>query len=52
MLDLEATSVADLELGKWEGAETAIAVKAECIFHISASGVEGTAFVVGDDYPW
>ena len=48
MLDLEATSVADLEFGKREGADTAIAVEAECIFQIGASGVGGTAFVVGD----
>ena len=48
MLDLEAVSVADLELGKCEGADTAIAVEAECIFKIRASGVGGTAFVVGD----
>ncbi len=48
MLDLETASVADLKLGKWEGAETAIAVEAECIFQIGASGVGGTAFVVGD----
>lgn len=48
MLDLEAASVADLELGKWEGADTAIAVEAECIFQMGASGVGGTAFVVGD----
>lgn len=47
-MDLEATSVADLELGKWEGADTAIAVEAECIFQIGASGVGGTAFVAGD----
>lgn len=47
MLDLEATSVADLDFGKWEGADTAIAVEAECIFQIGASGVGGTAFVVG-----
>lgn len=48
MLDLEAASVADLELGKWEGADFAIAVEAECIFQMGASGVGGTAFVVGD----
>ena len=48
MLDLEAASIADLELGKWEGADTAIAVEAECIFQMGASGVGGTAFVVGD----
>jgi hypothetical protein len=48
MLDLEAASVADLELWKWEGAETAITVEAECIFQICASGIGGTAFVVGD----
>ena len=47
-MDLEATSVADLELGKWEGVETAIAVSVECFFHTSASGVGGAAFVVGD----
>ena len=48
MLDLEAASVADLELGKWEGADTAIAVEAECIFQIGASGVKGTALVIED----
>jgi len=48
MLDLETASVADLKLGKWEGAETAVAVEAERIFQIGASGVGGTAFVVGD----
>lgn len=48
MLDLEAASVADLELGGWEGAETAIAVKAECIIQIGASRVGGAALVVGD----
>lgn len=48
MLDLEATSVAVLELGKWKGAYTAIAVEAKCIFQIGASGIGGTAFVIGD----
>ncbi len=48
MLDLEAASVADLALRKREGAEAAIAVEAECIFQVGASGVEGTALVVGD----
>jgi hypothetical protein len=48
MLDLEAASVADLEVGKWEGAETTIAGEAECIFKIGASGVRGAAFIVGD----
>ena len=48
MLDLEAASVADLEVGKWEGAETTIAVEAECIFKTGASGVGGVAFIVGD----
>ena len=48
MLDLEAASVAGLELGKWKGADFAIAVEAECIFEMSGSGVGGTAFVVGD----
>ena len=48
MLDLEAASVADLELGKWEGADIIIAVEVECIFQMGASGVGGTAFVVGD----
>ncbi len=47
-MDLEAASVAGLELGKWEGADTAIAVGAECIFQMGVSGVGGTAFVVGD----
>ena len=47
-MDLEAASVDDLELGKWEGADTAIAVEFECIFQMGASGVGGTAFVVGD----
>lgn len=45
---MEAASVADLELGKWEGADTAIAVEAECIFQMGTSGVGGTALVVGD----
>lgn len=48
MLDLEAASVADLELGEWEGADFAIAVEAECIFQMGASGVGGIAFVAGD----
>ena len=48
MLNLEATSVADLKLGKWEGADTAIAVEAECIFQMGVSGVGGAAFVVGN----
>ena len=48
MLDLEAASVADLELGKRDGADFAIAVEAECISQMGASGVGGTAFVVGD----
>ena len=48
MLDLEAASVADLELGKSEGAGSASAVEVECIFQMGASGGGGTAFVVGD----
>ena len=48
MLYLEAASVADIELGNCEGADTAIAVEAECIFKMSASGIGGTALVVGD----
>ena len=48
MLDVEAASVVDLKLGKWEGADTAIAVEAEWIFQMSASGVEETVLVVGD----
>lgn len=48
MLDLKATSVADLELGKWEGEEPAITVEIECIFQTSASGLGGAAFVVED----
>ena len=48
MLDLETASVADLKLGKWEGAETAVAVEAERIFQIGASGVGGTTFIIGD----
>ena len=48
MLNLEAASVAGLKLGKWKGADTAIAVEAECIFQKEASGVGGTALVVGD----
>lgn len=48
MLDLEAASVAHLELGKWEGTDTAIALEAECVFQKGASGVGGTALVVGD----
>lgn len=47
MLDLEAASVADLELGKWEGGETAVAVEAEYIFQFGALGGGGTALVVG-----
>ena len=47
MLDLETASVANLKLRTWEGAETAIAVEAECIFQIGASGFGGTTFVVG-----
>ena len=37
-----------LELGKWERADPAIAVEAECVFQVGASGARGTAFVVGD----
>ena len=37
-----------MKLGKWEGAETAVAVEAECFFQIGASGLGDTAFVVGD----
>ena len=37
-----------MDFGNWEGAETAIAVKAECIFHMNASGLRGAAFVVGN----
>lgn len=48
MLDLEAASIADLELGKWEGTDNAITVEAECVFEVGASRVEGTAIVVGD----
>lgn len=48
MLDLKAASIAILELGKWEGADTTIAVEAECVFQMGASGVRGTASVVGD----
>ena len=48
MLDLEAASVADLELGKCEGADTAIAVEAESNFKMRASGVRGIAFIVRD----
>lgn len=48
MFDSTAASVAGLELGKWEGADLAIAIKAEFIFQISASRVGGTAFFVGD----
>ena len=48
MLDLEAASIADLELGKREGADNAITFKAECILEVGASGVERTALVVGD----
>ena len=36
-----------LELGKWEGAETAVAVEAEYIFQFGALGGGGTALVVG-----
>ena len=48
MLDLEAARVADLALGKREGADAAIAIEAESTFQVGASGVRGTAFVVGD----
>ena len=50
MLNLEAASIASLKLRKWEGADTAIAFKAECIFQIGASGVKGTAFIIKDSY--
>ena len=49
MLDLEAASVADLELGKCEGADFAIAVKAEYIFTIDRSEVEETTFIIEDN---
>lgn len=48
MLDLKAASVADLEFSKWKGADTAIAVEAECVFQIGMSGVRGTPFVIRD----
>ena len=50
LLNLEATRVADLELGKWEGADVAIAVEAECIFQMGVTRVGVTAFVVGDGH--
>ena len=48
MLDLEAASVTDLELGKYEGADTAITVEAESNFKMRASGVRGIAFIIRD----
>lgn len=49
-LDLKAASVADLALGKWEAADIAIAVEAECGFQMGASRVEGTVFVGDGDF--
>ena len=49
-MNLKAASITSLELRKWEGADTAIAFKAECIFQMGVSEVEGTAFVVEDGY--
>ena len=46
MLDVKAASVADLKLGRWEGAETATAVEAKRISQIDALGIGGTAFIV------
>ena len=48
MLDLEAASVAKLELGKWEGADTAIAVEAECIFQMGARKAQNEALSTKD----
>ena len=48
MLDLKAPSVAGLAVCRWEGAETTIAVEAERVFEVGASGVEGAASIVGD----
>lgn len=48
MLDLDPAGVAELEVGRWKGAETAVTVETECIFQDRASGVRGIASVVGD----
>lgn len=48
MLDLDPAGVALLEVRRWEGAEAAGTVEAECIYQFRASGVRGLASVVGD----
>jgi len=48
VLNLNAANVTDLKLGRREGADTTVADETECIFQMGASGVRGTAFVVGD----
>lgn len=45
---MKAASVADLAVGRWEGAETTIAVEAECFSKIGALRVKGASFIVGD----
>ena len=48
MLDLDTAGVADLELGKWEGTDSAGTVEAKCASEVSAPGRRWAAFVVGD----
>lgn len=48
LLDLKAASVANPELGKWEGAKSTIAVEPECVFQIGPAGVGWPSFLVGD----
>lgn len=48
MLDLDTAGVADLKLGKWEGANPAGTVEAECVSEVRAPGSRGAAFVVGN----
>ena len=48
MLDSKAASIAELELGEGEGAESAMAVEAECILQVSVSKVSRAASVVGN----
>jgi len=48
MLDLETASVTALKLEVRERTEVAVAVEAERIFQIGATGIGGTALVVGN----
>ena len=48
MLDLETTSVTFLKLERWEGVKSAVAVKAERVPQVGASGVGRPTFVVGE----